>query len=98
MPRDHVYDRILLVLTGMLVVGFICNVLIRPVAPKWFMKPEEVAALQDKQRVAGAVGSGSFGIGRGGLSLGTALAWAAVGLPLAWGVLVTLQKAFVLFS
>jgi MFS family permease len=97
-PRDHVYDRILLVLTAMLVVGFFCNLLIRPVAPKWFMKPEEVAALQDKQRLAGAATSGSFGIGRGGLSLGSALAWLAVGIPLGWGVWKTLEKAFVLFS
>ena len=82
----------------MLVAGFFCNLLIRPVAPKWFMKPEEVAALQDRQRVAGAAALGSFGIGRGGLSLGTAVAWTAVGIPLAWGVWVTLQKAFVLFT
>ena len=97
-PRDHVYDRILLVLAGMLVMGFFCNLLIRPVAAKWFMKPEEVAALQDKQRLAGAATSGSFGIGRGGLSLASALAWLVVGIPLAWGVWKTLEKAFVLFS
>jgi MFS family permease len=97
-PRDHVYDRILLVLTAMLVVGFVCNLLIRPVAPKWFMKPEEVAALQAKQRLAGAAASGSFGIGRGGFSLGAAAAWVAVGIPLLWGVWKTLEKAFVLFS
>jgi MFS family permease len=97
-PREHVYDRILLVLTGMLVVGFFCNLLIRPVAAKWFMKPEEVAELQGKQRLAGAAASGSFGIGRGGLTPAAGLAWAAVGIPLAWGVWITLQKAFVLFS
>jgi MFS family permease len=97
-PRDEVYSPILWVLTAMLVAGFFCNLLIRPVAPKWFMKPEEVAALQDRQGVAGAAASGSFGIGRGGVSLGTALAWTAVGIPLAWGVWITLQKAFVLFT
>jgi MFS family permease len=97
-PREHIYDRISLVLTGLLVAGFFCNLAVRPVAAKWFMKPEEVAALQAKQRLAGATESGSFGIGRGGLTLGAALAWAAVGVPLAWGVWVTLEKALVLFT
>jgi hypothetical protein len=86
------------VLTGLLVAGFFCNLAVRPVAAKWFMKPEEVAALQAKQRLAGATESGPFGIGRGGLTLGAALAWAAVGVPLAWGVWVTLEKALVLFT
>jgi hypothetical protein len=38
------------------------------------------------------------GIGRGSLfSPVVVLAWAVVGIPLAWGVWITLQKAFVLF-
>ena len=35
-------------LAGMLVGGFICNYLITPLADKWFMKDEEVAALQQE--------------------------------------------------
>ena len=35
-------------LAGLLVAGFICNLLIRPLADKWFMKPEDVEALQTK--------------------------------------------------
>jgi len=41
---------------------------------------------------------GSFGIGRGGLTFRALLAWLAVGIPLAWGVSVTLEKAVLLFS
>ena len=45
-----------------------------------------------------AVGrSGSFGIGRGGFSLGAAVAWAVVGIPIVWGIGITLSKAFILF-
>jgi hypothetical protein len=66
-----------------------CNLLIRPVAEKWFMK--------DTGPVRQAVVAQSFGIGRGGLSAGSLLAWAAVGLPLAWGVWITLGKTVVLF-
>src|SRR6201994_2378377 len=47
-PRDHVYDVTMYILAGMLVAGFVCNLLIKPLADKWFMKPEEVAALQAK--------------------------------------------------
>src|SRR6202041_3540844 len=36
-PRDHLYDRTMYILCGMLVVGLICNFLIKPVAAKWYM-------------------------------------------------------------
>ena len=45
-----------------------------------------------------AAAGGSFGIGRGGLSAPALLAWAAVGVPLAWGIWITLTKALVLFT
>src|ERR1700719_3754336 len=44
--RDHVYDVTMYILAGMLVGGLICNSLVRPLAPKWFMSEAEVAALQ----------------------------------------------------
>ena len=89
-PPDLVYDRTLYILAGFLVVGFLCNLMIRPVAEKWYTTDAPVA-------VAIAGTSGSHGIGRGGLSLPALLAWAAVGLPLAWGVWRTLTKALALF-
>jgi MFS family permease len=95
--RDHVYDVTMYVLAGMLVAGFICNLLIKPLADKWFMKPEEVAALQAKTASAGAT-SGSFGIGRGGLDPKAALFWCFVGIPIAWGVWITLKNAIVIFQ
>src|SRR5207253_3598824 len=36
-PRDHLYDFTSYVLCGMLIIGLICNFLIKPVNPKWFM-------------------------------------------------------------
>ena len=53
-PRAQVYDRTMYILAAMLVVGFICNLLVRPVAAKWFMKDAEVAALQAKTASANA--------------------------------------------
>jgi MFS family permease len=96
-PRDHVYDVTMYVLAGMLVGGFICNFLIKPLADKWFMKPEEVAALQAKTAAAGA-GSGSFGIGKGGFDPKAAMFWCFVGIPIAWGVWITLKNAIVIFQ
>src|SRR5579864_111822 len=59
-PRESVYDFTMYILAGMLVLGFICNLLIRPLADHWFMKPEEVAKLQAQGQTAAAAG-GSFG-------------------------------------
>jgi MFS family permease len=97
-PRDHVYDVTLYILSAMLAGGFVCNLLVKPLADKWFMKLEEVAALQAKQRSAANVTlSGSFGIGKGGLDAKAAIFWAFVGIPLAWGVWKTLESAVKIF-
>jgi MFS family permease len=98
-PRDHVYDVTMYILAGMLIAGFICNFLVKPLADKWFMKPEEVAALQAKAAgAAAATPSGSFGIGTGGLDARAALFWAFVGVPILWGVYITLKNAAAIFS
>jgi hypothetical protein len=41
---------------------------------------------------------GSFGIGKGGLDAKAAAFWAFVGIPLAWGVWITLKSAVALFQ
>jgi MFS family permease len=96
--RALVYDRTLYILAGFLAVGFICNALVRPVAEKWLMKPEEMARLQTSAKAAPA-SPGSQGIGLGGgFDLKILLAWAAVCLPLAWGVWKTLDSAVKIFQ
>jgi len=97
-PLDRLYDVTLYVLAGFLVLGFLCNALIRPVAAKWFMPAEELAALQARQVAPASVPGGSFGIGRGGLDAKAVLAWAAVGLPMLWGAWITLSSAIRIFS
>ena len=95
-PRDSVYDVTLYILAGFLVVGFLCNWAIKPLSQKWFMSDEHVAALQPAPPPsAGSHASrGAVGIERDG----GALAWLAVGIPILWGVWVTLQSALVLFG
>jgi MFS family permease len=94
--RAQVYDFTMYILAGMLVIGLICNALVKPLADKWFMKPEEVAALQAKGAAANA-GGGAYGIGKGGLDARAAAFWLFVGIPLAWGVWITLQNAMKIF-
>lgn len=97
-PGPDLYARTMYVLAGMLVLGLICNALVRPLDRKWFMSSDELAKLQANARSGEPASHGSYGIGRGGLDAKAALAWAAVGVPILWGVWVTLSKAWVIFS
>jgi MFS family permease len=99
-PRDQLYDPIFYVLAGMLALGFVANLLIRPVHQKWLMQKEEVEKLQAALRVASDTGEsgGSYGIAAWGMDWRVALAWLVVGIPLAWGIWITLEKALVLFQ
>jgi hypothetical protein len=95
-PRDSVYDVTLFILAGMLALGFLCNWLIKPLDRKWFMSEEEVAALQPVAATSSP--AASQGVGAGRLDATAILAWLAVGIPIAWGVWITLMSALVLFG
>jgi MFS family permease len=94
-PAAEIYHPIFYVLAGMLVVGFIANLFIRPLDKKWFMKEEEVQALQAKVKTPEREAPQLRSVA--GLDLRAVLAWAAVGIPLAWGIWITLGKSLVLF-
>src|SRR6202051_4278677 len=97
-PRDHLYDFTMYILCGMLIIGLICNFLIKPVNAKWYMSEQEVAQLQAASaKSAAGLQYGSFGIGKGGLDWKAAVFWAFVGVPLGWGVWITLQSAAKIF-
>lgn len=92
------YSATIYVLCGMLVIGLIANALIKPLDDKWFMKPEEVAALQARTASSDArIEYGSYGIDKGRFDLTTLLAWSAVGIPVLWGAWYTLVKTAALF-
>ncbi len=97
-PGPALYTSTMYILAGMLAIGLIANAFVRPLPEKWFMSDAEVATLQAKTAAANAGPTGSFGIGRGGLDAKAALAWAAVGIPLLWGVWVTVKSSLVLFG
>jgi MFS family permease len=97
---DRIYGPILYVMAGMLVVGWIANLLIRPVNPKWHMSEAQVQAVQAQLKSATAAPghAGSYGIGKGRLDGKAAAFWLLVGLPLAWGVWNTVEKTLVLLQ
>jgi MFS family permease len=100
-PREQVYNQTMYILVGMLVVGLICNLLVKPIDPKWFMTDAELAAekkLAHEKMVASEVGSANAS-NRSAVSPAiVAIAWLAVGLPLAWGVYRTLQSVAKFFA
>ena len=98
-PPDQIYAPIYYVLAGLLVIGFLANLLVRPVDSKWHMSDAELAQVRAELHEKTAVKeTGSFGIGKGGLDAKAIPFWLLVGIPLAWGVWQTVQKAIVLFQ
>ncbi|MGO4379520.1 OFA family MFS transporter [Pseudoduganella sp. RAF19] len=101
-PKAQVYDITMYVLAGLIILGLICNMLVRPIAARYFMSEAELAAEKKlaHEREAAAQG-GARMAGTAGGSSNPALAsfaWVAVGIPLVIGVWITLQKAAVLFK
>jgi len=100
-PKAQAYDVTMYVLAGMLVAGFLCNLLVRPVADKHFMTDAELAV---EKKLAHDRDVSTMNTGAGGISNGSSspavvvFAWAAVGIPLAIGIWLTLQKAVVFFK
>ena len=98
--REQVYNQTMYILAGLLIVGLILNLSIRPLASKWFMTDEELAQEQRLAHERAEISRPSPAAApydRGASYAKTVLPWLAVGLPLSWGVWVTLQKAFILF-
>jgi nitrate/nitrite transporter NarK len=89
-PRQQVYDFTMYILAGLLVLGFVANALVKPLSECWFAQtqprtPDPGSPIPDPPRTP------AFG-------MRTALAWTAVGVPLAWGTWVTVAQAIVLFT
>ncbi len=83
--KSATYDTTLYIMAGLLVVGLIANLLVRPLESHHFMSTGAVAALQEHQGARHDAGGG-FGIGLGRLTPGVTVAWLFVLVPIAWGV------------
>ena len=99
-PFDQIYGPIFYVLAAMLVVGLLANLLVRPVADHYFMSDAELAEekkLAHEKTLAQTSGQASDQAKESNPAI-PVLAWMAVGIPLAYGIWVTLQKSAVLFK
>lgn len=83
------YDGTMYVLASLLVVGLVCNLLVRPVSESAFEASSGGAAVHVEVVEALPPSRASWGW--------VAAAWTAVGLPLAWGIWSTLVLAGTMF-
>lgn len=102
-PRGAAYDQTMYILASMLVVGFLCNLLVRPVADSLFRMPDsgvgvtprpnsstEVVASKDPEAECGDRSSPTAAPESRLLLFAF---WAVVLAPLLWGVWMTIQQA-----
>ena len=97
-PFDQIYGPIFFTLAGMLLVGFVANLLVRPVADRWFMTEAELMEEKRLAHEAAPKTAGPVTGSKGGISGGVILAWAVVAIPLAWGIWTSIVKALPLFK
>lgn len=99
-PREQVYNQTMMILAGMLMIGLVCNLLIRPVADKWFMTESELA--EEKRLAHEGVSNKDKGnevkIAKPTNLMVVVLAWIVVLLPLGWGIYKTLLNVSKFFS
>jgi MFS family permease len=99
--KAHAYDLTMYVLAFLLVLGFICNLLVRPVMAKYHMTEEEHKKMQLQAHTSHKgkheSGSGKAAHGTSSHPILVGIAWLIVGIPLIFGFAITIQKAIVLF-
>jgi MFS family permease len=96
-PAHDAYNFTMHVLAGMLIVGLVCNALIRPVNSRHHMTTEQMA--QDSARLHAPQTGIRYEQPASSPSQPTLLvvAWVAIAIPIAWGVWITLSKSLALF-
>jgi len=104
-PAGRAYDQTMYLLAGLLVAGFVCNALVRPVPGG----TRTADASDDANHPPAARRSSGVADGMATLSATTApprgvdvaalvAFWLLVATPMAWGLLVTIRQAWALFG
>ena len=92
--RANAYSVTMYILAGLLAIGFLCNWLVKPVEERHYLKEDGAAAPPVNVSAQG----GAAVIDEPAVNPAIiVLAWAAVWIPIGWGVWVTVEKAIVLF-
>ena len=103
-PFNQIYAPIFVVLAGLLVVGFIANLLVKPVADRYFMTDAELEAERSLSHEKTSHEKSLQNVAISGATsdaqhpIMVKLAWLAVLVPIGYGIWMTVQKAWALFS
>jgi hypothetical protein len=97
----HAYDLVMYMLAGLLVLGLICNLLVRPVHAKHHMTEEEHNKLKLQMHKSSGKHAHASGdpasIGGASHPIKLLFAWLAVGIPIAFGFYFAIDTARKLF-
>ena len=95
--KNLVYDRTLYILAALLLIGLVCNLLVRPVSDDRHMTDDELAREKALQHDSVATAAHAQDAARGAFGAAGVLAWAVVALPFLYGVWMAITKAAALF-
>ncbi|MFM9836164.1 MAG: OFA family MFS transporter [Methylophilaceae bacterium] len=98
-PFNQIYAPIFVALACLLVLGFIANLLVKPVADQYFMTDAELEAerkLSHEKSLQNVSTVTNSGVNQHPLLV--KLAWLAVLIPISYGIWMTVLKAWALFS
>lgn len=99
LPLEKVYNQTMYILMGMLLVGLVCNYLVRPLKAHHFMTDAELAKekLLAHEKAVSTEDHSHSNPGTRSSWVWLAMAWAAVGVPLAWGIMQTAKSVALFF-
>jgi MFS family permease len=95
--KNLVYDHTLYTLAGLLLIGLIANLLVKPVKEAHHMTDAELERERSLQHEAPNVAASANEAARGGFGVVGIVAWLLVGIPFLIGVWIALSKAAALF-
>lgn len=104
LPPSQAYSITMYIMAGLLIIGFVCNSLVKPVSQKRFILTDKIPPIAGDSRhsileqnlqhsnKSNAVGSNYL------LYMKLLLAWLFVAIPMIWGITQTLIKSLALFK
>ena len=96
LPAAQVYSITMYIMAGLLIIGLVCNLLVRPVPEKYVV--EISSDLADEHQQASTPNLSSHSDMGSNIDVKMILAWLFVGIPLLWGISQTIIKSLALFG
>ena len=96
-PKADAYTVTMRIMAALLLVGFVCNALIRPVHARFAERDDGISSDDKRTGATRLPESAVTASVPGGSGVKLLLAWTVVGVPLIWGVSQVLKKSLDLF-